>query len=94
MRGQRAGIDPVARAQRTEQFAFAGIDLDFLAQVRRQRHPATFAAQAVAAGEQGIEVEAGVFAGFQQHHRTTAHAHAHLLVDGGHATVVGSSRQG
>ena len=75
MHGQRARVDPLAGAERAEQFAFRGVDFDLLAAVRRQREPAAVAAQAVAAGQQHVQVEADFLARFQIQHRAATYPH-------------------
>jgi len=60
-----------------------GIDLDLLAQVRRQRDPAPGAREPIAAGEQRGEVECGVFPRFEVEVGAAADAHGFGLVERG-----------
>ncbi len=75
--------NPAFRAEHSEQFAFVGIDLDLLAQVRRQRDPAPGAREPIAAGEQRGEVEGGVFPRFEVEGGAAADAHGFGLVERG-----------
>jgi putative modified peptide len=78
VRGERVRSDPLVRAERAEQLALGRVDLDFLAPMRRQRQPAAFAAQAIATGQQHVQIETDFLARLQIQHRAATHLHGRL----------------